>query len=317
MIVEREFDSRAIEKEQISQEISSTRIELRKVETDLQNALRKLNDANNDVTAKQSRLERLERELEDQRRDCRSHDLDRERKASQISNLENKIGKLESEIKSLQDDLILSHRAYEQCKKQLEEAELSDRSGDQTETSTLLVDVTERPQQVTTLDIDVKPQVTTLDINVRPQKTFDYSFTPQTTSTVFDLTSQKQETTDYSFAQQTTLTEFDPRLRPRETSNYGYSTQTTTTEFEVTPQTTTLDIDVPDRHETTELEINIERDTQRPPVASWRTGNTSSFQVYRDRKYSPVQFALEEEEDGEYEIAQIESRRSSRTRWKY
>lgn len=85
MIVEREFDSRAIEKEQISQEISNTRIELRKLENDLQNALRKLNDANDDVTAKQNRLERLERELEDQRRACRSHDLDREQKTNQVS----------------------------------------------------------------------------------------------------------------------------------------------------------------------------------------------------------------------------------------
>lgn len=85
MIVEREFDSRAIEKEQISHEISNTRIELRKLENDLQNALRKLNDANDDVTAKQNRLERLERELEDQQRACRSHDLDREQKTNQVS----------------------------------------------------------------------------------------------------------------------------------------------------------------------------------------------------------------------------------------
>ena len=83
--MEREFDSRALEKEQISQEISSTRIELRKLENELQNALRKLNDANDDVTGKQNRLERLERELEDQRRACRSHDLDREQKTNQVS----------------------------------------------------------------------------------------------------------------------------------------------------------------------------------------------------------------------------------------
>lgn len=85
LIVEREFDSRALEKEQISQEISSTRIELRKLENELQNALRKLNDANDDVTAKQNRVERLERELEDQRRANRSHDLDREQRTNQVS----------------------------------------------------------------------------------------------------------------------------------------------------------------------------------------------------------------------------------------
>lgn len=130
------------------------------------------------------------------------------------------------------------------------------------------------------------------------------------------MTSQRSQATDYSFTQQNTATEYDPHVRPRETSDYSYTPQTTATEFEVTPQTTTLDIDVPDRHETTELEINIERESPRPPIGSWRTGNTSSFQVYRDRKYSPVQFALEEEENGEYEIAQIESR-SSRRRWKY
>ena len=84
LIVEREFDSRAVEKEQISQEISGTRTELRKMEIELQNALRKLRDANDDVTAKQSRLERLERELEDQREECRLQEFDREKKAEQV-----------------------------------------------------------------------------------------------------------------------------------------------------------------------------------------------------------------------------------------
>ena len=84
LIVEREFDSRAVEKEQISQEISGTRTELRKMEIELQNALRKLRDANDDVTARQSRLERLERELEDQREECRLHEFEREKKAEQV-----------------------------------------------------------------------------------------------------------------------------------------------------------------------------------------------------------------------------------------
>lgn len=84
LIVEREFDSRAVEKEQISQEISGTRTELRKMEIELQNALRKLRDANDDVTARQSRLERLERELEDQREESRLHEFDREKKAEQV-----------------------------------------------------------------------------------------------------------------------------------------------------------------------------------------------------------------------------------------
>ena len=85
MIVEREFESRAREKEQISQEISGTRTELRKLENELENALRKLNEANDNVTTKQNSLERLERELEDQRRACRSHDLEREQKTNQVS----------------------------------------------------------------------------------------------------------------------------------------------------------------------------------------------------------------------------------------
>lgn len=84
LIVEREFDSRAVEKEQISQEISGTRTELRKMEIELQNALRKLRDANDDVTARQSRLERLKRELEDQREECRLHEFDREKKSEQV-----------------------------------------------------------------------------------------------------------------------------------------------------------------------------------------------------------------------------------------
>lgn len=84
LIVEREFDSRAVEKEQISQEISGTRTELRKMEIELQNALRKLRDANEGVTARQSRLERLERELEDQREECRLHEFEREKKAEQV-----------------------------------------------------------------------------------------------------------------------------------------------------------------------------------------------------------------------------------------
>ena len=84
MIVEREFDSKALEKEQASQEISNTRLELRKLENELQNAIRKLNDANDDVTVKQNRMERLERELEDQRKACRSRDLEREEKTNQV-----------------------------------------------------------------------------------------------------------------------------------------------------------------------------------------------------------------------------------------
>ena len=84
LIVEREFDSRAVEKEQISQEISGTRTELRKMEIELQNALRKLRDANDDVTARQSRLERLERKLEDQREECRLNEFDRVKKAVQV-----------------------------------------------------------------------------------------------------------------------------------------------------------------------------------------------------------------------------------------
>lgn len=89
MIVEREFDSRALEKEQVSQEVSNTRLELRKLENDLQNTLRKLNDANDDVTAKQNRIERLERELEEQRRACRTYDLEREEKTNQVSCIDN------------------------------------------------------------------------------------------------------------------------------------------------------------------------------------------------------------------------------------
>ena len=210
----------------------------------------------------------------------------------QVSNLQRKIEELESEIQSLQDDLILSHRAYEQCKKQLEERESSD---DQMETSTLSFQVKERPQQITTLDIDVKPQVTELEINVSPQQSFDYGFTPQTTTTEFEIQPQKPQTT----------VEYIPE-------------QSITTEFDIIPQTTTtLDIDVQQRHATTELEIDIERRPRPIPVTSWTTGSAQSYQVYRDRKYEPVQFTLEEEEDGEYEIAQIESRSSSRRRWKY
>lgn len=223
---------------------------------------------------------------------------------NQVTTLQRRIEELEREIQSLQDDLILSHRAYEQCKKQLEERDSSD---DQTETSTLSFDIKERPQQITTLDIDVKPQVTTLDINVSPHQSFDYGYiTPQTTTTEFEI------------PQQTTTTEFEVRPRkPSSTTEYTPQ-QTTTTEFEITPQTTTtLDIDVQQRHATTELEIDIERRSRPTPLSTWSTGSASSFQVYRDRKYGPVQFTLEEEEDGEYEIAQIESRRSSRRRWKY
>ena len=102
-----------------------------------------------------------------------------------------RIEELESEIQSLQDDLILSHRAYEQCKRQLEEKE-SD-SAEQTETSTLHFDVEEVPQQTTTLDIDVKPQATTLDIGLSPQESFEYSLTPQTTTTELELQPPKRQ----------------------------------------------------------------------------------------------------------------------------
>ena len=209
---------------------------------------------------------------------------------NQVSILQHKIDDLESEIQSLQDDLILSHRAYEQCKKQLEERESSD---DQTETSTLSFEVKGRPQQTAMLDIDVKPQVTTLDINVSPHQSFDYTFTRQTTTGEFELLPQ-------------TRVEYIPQ-------------QASTAELEdVTSQTTTtLDIDVQQRHATTEMEIDIDRKPRHIPVSSWTTGSASTFQVFRDRKYGPVQFTLEEEEDGEYEIAQIESRRSSRRSWKY
>ena len=84
LIVEREFDSRAAEKEQISQDISSTRSELRNMENELQNALRKLRDANDDVTIKQRHLERLERELVDQRKECSVHDFDLQERAKQV-----------------------------------------------------------------------------------------------------------------------------------------------------------------------------------------------------------------------------------------
>lgn len=209
---------------------------------------------------------------------------------NQVSILQHKIEDLESEIQSLQDDLILSHRAYEQCKKRLEERESSD---DQTETSTLSFEVKGRPQKTATLDIDVKPQVTTLDINVSPHQSFDYNFAPQNTTAEFEI--QPQTTVEY-MPQQTSAAELG----------------------DVTSQTTTtLDIDVQRRHETTEMEIDIERNPRPIPVSSWTTGSVSSFQVFRDRKYGPVQFTLEEEEDGEYEIAQIESRRNSRRRWKY
>ena len=297
-----------MEKQKISEEVSGMRFEIRKMEIELQNAQRKLDDANDDIIAKQGRLERLEGELGDQRRECKLLELDRERKANEVKNLQDRIDELEREIQSLQDDLILSHRAYEQCKRQLEDFELSD---DQTETSTLRVDVTERPQQTTTLDIDVKPQVTTLDINVAPQRAFEYSFTPQTEESYVT----PQTTTEYSSAPPTSRTQFD--ARPQRTSEYSFTPQTTTTELEITTQTTTLDINVQERHETTELEIDIEQETKNAPNASWSTGRASSFQVYRDRKYGPVEFALEEEEDGGYEIAQIESRREPRRRWKY
>ena len=207
-----------------------------------------------------------------------------------MSTLQQRIEELELEIQSLQDDLILSHRAYEQCKKQLEERQPD--SDDHTKTSTLSFDVKGRPQQTTTLGIDVQPQITTLDINLSPTQSFDYSFTPQTTAT------------EMEFQPQTTV-EYIPE-------------QITATEYEVSPQTTTtLDIDVQQRRATTELEIDIERKSRPSPPTSWTTGSTSSFQVYRDRKYGPVQFTLEEEDDGGFEIAQIENRDSARRRWKY
>ena len=199
---------------------------------------------------------------------------------NQVSILQRKIEELESEVQSLQDDLILSHRAYEQCKKQLEERELSD---DQTETPTLSSEIKER--ETSTIDIDVKPKVTTPDTNVSPHQTFDDTLSPQTTTREFESQSPQQ---------------------------------TTETEHNVSPQiTTTLDIDVQQRHATTKLEIEIDQKSRPDPVTSWTTGSASSFQVFRDRKYEPVQFTLEKEEDGEYEIAQIESRRGSRRRWKY
>lgn len=209
---------------------------------------------------------------------------------NQVDILQRKIEELESEIHSLQDDLILSHRAYEQCKKQLEEKELSD---DQTETSTLSFEI--KGRETSTIDIDVKPKVTTLDINVSPHQTLDYTLSPQTTTREFEIQPQEPQTT----------VEYIPQ-------------QTIETDYNVSPQTTTtLDIDVQQRHATSELEIDIDQESRPGSVTSWTTGSASSFQVFRDRKYEPVQFTLEEEENGEYEIAQIESRRGPRRRWKY
>ena len=211
---------------------------------------------------------------------------------NQVNTLQRKIKDLESEIESLQDDLILSHRAYEQCKKELEE---TDSMKDQIETSTLNVEVKGRRQETATYDdINVQPQVTTLDINVSPRQSLDYTLTRQSSTAEFEIHSQRLQTTVEYIAQQTKAT----------------------TENEASRQTTsTLDIDIQQRHATTELEIDIDPIPRRIPATSWTTGSTSSFQVYRERKYEPVQFTLEEEDDGEYEIAQIESRSSKR--WKY
>lgn len=206
--------------------------------------------------------------------------------------LQRKINDLQSEIESLQDDLILSHRAYEQCKKEVQE---KDSLQDHRETSTLSFEVTARPQESETLEIDVTPhEVTTLDINVSPRQSLDYTFARQSSTAEFEIRSQKSQTTVEYIAQQTTTKEeYDS---PRQI-------------------TSTLDIDIQQRHATTELELDINPKPRPIPVTSWTTGTTSSFRAYRDRKYEPVEFTLEEEGDGGYEIAQIENR-SSRI-WKY
>ena len=84
-IIEREFDSRTAEKKYISEQINITHMELIKLENDLQDTHRRLNEANEDITAKQNRVERLERDLEEKRRECRSHDLEREKNTNQVS----------------------------------------------------------------------------------------------------------------------------------------------------------------------------------------------------------------------------------------
>ena len=84
-IMEREFDSRTAEKKYISEQINITHMELTKLENDLQDTHRRLNEANENITAKQNRVERLERDLEEKRRECRSHDLEREKNTNQVS----------------------------------------------------------------------------------------------------------------------------------------------------------------------------------------------------------------------------------------
>ena len=74
---------------------------------------------------------------------------------NQVSSLQQRNEELESEIQSLQEDLIVSHKAYEQCKKELDERK-SD-SDYQTDTFNLHFDVKELRQQTNTLDIDAKP----------------------------------------------------------------------------------------------------------------------------------------------------------------
>lgn len=206
--------------------------------------------------------------------------------------LQRKINDLESEIASLQDDLILSYRAYEQCKKEVQE---KDSLQDHRETSTISFEVTAHPQETETLVIDVTPhEVSTLDINVSPRQSLDYTFARQSSTAEFEIQSQKSHTTVDYIAQQTTTEE----------------------EYESPRQTTsTLDIDIQQRHATTELEIDINPKPRPIPVTSWITGTASSFRAYKDRKYEPVEFTLEEEEDGDYEIAQIENRSSGI--WKY
>ena len=85
LIMEREFDSRTAEKEYISEQLNITRMELIKLENDLQDTHRRLNEANEAITAKQNCIERLERELDEQRRARRSHDREREKNTNQVS----------------------------------------------------------------------------------------------------------------------------------------------------------------------------------------------------------------------------------------
>lgn len=84
-IMEKEFDSRTTEKKYISEQINITHMELIQLENDLQDTHRRLNEANEDITAKQNRVERLERDLEEKRMECRSYDLEREKNTNQVS----------------------------------------------------------------------------------------------------------------------------------------------------------------------------------------------------------------------------------------